>query len=199
MAATPHAARDEAIRTIRNLTMFHGQDEGERLARAKYSDIAKGTFSGWLKIARLPAEPPSMTLPAARAPGSTGGDAAPLSFEERIAKMDRQADMIAAQCMTQVTDPTTGEVTLKAKNLAMLAQAVRLQASAAELLVKYAQAAWNQGRMEELYQQVIDAIGEVDRGLQQAVLARLRGLNERRGGVANLGIGVAPITEAADF
>jgi hypothetical protein len=45
--------------------------------------------------------------------------------------------MIAAQCLVQVTDPTTGEVTLKARNLAMPAQSVRLQAAAAELLVKH--------------------------------------------------------------
>jgi hypothetical protein len=46
MAAAPHPQRDEAISTIRNLVAFHGQEEGERLARAKYAVIvAKGTLS----------------------------------------------------------------------------------------------------------------------------------------------------------
>jgi hypothetical protein len=113
--------------------------------------------------------------------------------------MDRQADMIAAQCLVQVTDPTTGEVTVKARNLAMLAQSVRLQAAAAELLVKHGVMALNLGRMEELYATVIEEIGKADRGVQQAVVARLRELNERRGGADKFGLGAAPATETADF
>ncbi|MFP3604686.1 hypothetical protein [Paraburkholderia sp. SIMBA_053] len=196
MAAAPHPLRDEAIATAQNLVAFHGQEEGERLARAKYAAIPKGTFSGWLKLARRPAEPPSM--PAPRSSGSTGADGAPLTFEERISKMDRQADLIAAQCMTEVVDPMTGGVTVKAKNLAMLATAVRLQAVAAELLVKHHSVVFNQEQTRELYDAVIEAVGEVDRSLQQAVMTKLRDLSERRGR-ARFGIGVAPATELADF
>ena len=108
--------------------------------------------------------------------------------------------MIAAQCMVQVTDTTTGEVTFKARNLAMLAQAVRLQSTAAELIVKHHAAVWNQTRIEELYQVVIDEVGKVDRSLQQTVLARLRELSERRSNPgARFGIGVTPTTEAAEL
>jgi hypothetical protein len=198
MAATPHAARDEAIRTIRNLVSFHGQTEGEKLARAKYSEIAKGTFSGWVKLARLPAEAESMPAPAPRVSGS-GGNAAPMSFDERIATMDRHVALIVAQCTTEVVDPVTGARTVKAKNPVVLAQAVRLQNAAADLIVKHAQLAWNHGRMEELYNEVIAAIGEVDPGVQRAVLARLRESAERRrGGVDRFGIGARDIEASAE-
>jgi hypothetical protein len=203
MAREAHPQRTEAIRAIIEHEAALGPTEGARAARKLFPAIGDPTWKSWIKAARrpapAPAPSPSMTLPAARASGSLGGDAVPLTFEERIAMMDRHVALIVAQCTTEVVDPATGARTTKARNPVVLAQAVRLQAQAAELLVKYAQAAWNQGRMEELYQQVIDAIGEVDRGMQQAVLKRLRGLNERRGGAVKFGLGVTPATELADF
>jgi hypothetical protein len=69
MAAAPHPQRDAAIATIRNVTAFHGAEEGEKLARAKYSGIPMGTFSGWEKLARRPAEPESVPARSVRSSG----------------------------------------------------------------------------------------------------------------------------------
>lgn len=140
-------------------------------------------MNGWIVAARLPAEPPLMPAPASRASGSSGG-ARSMSFDERNAKMDHQADLIAAQCMTQVVDPVTGEVTVKARNLAMLAQAVRLQNAAAMLLVKYQQASWSVESVKAYHEDMLDSIGaavngSADRELPSCLDARYVALQQR--------------------
>ena len=179
MARQPHPARDHAISDIKNLVAFYGdQAEGERAARAKWADIPATTFAGWCALARRPAEPASVRLTSVRAPAA---DSKPMTFEERIAAMDRHVEMIIVASTREVVDEVTGEVIKTvARNPAMLAQAVRLQQSAAELLVRGSQLAWNLGRMEDMYDSVIAEIGKVSPEVQQAVLSRLRELSKSR-------------------
>lgn len=184
MAAKPHALRDAAIATIRNLTAFHGAEEGEKLARAKYSAIPKGTFSGWVKLARLPAEPPSAPAGSVRASASIedAGDLMP--FEQRIALLDRHIQMIVAASTREVIEEPSGERKTVAKNPSMLAQAVRLQHAAAELLAKNQRAVWTVEAVAEYHGEVIDAItaavkGAADRELAERVVAALNAIKNR--------------------
>lgn len=199
MARTPHPARDQAITQYRNLESFHGSAEAERIVRQKFADVPKTTVNGWLKLARLPAEPSSLPVTAARASGSTGGDAAPVDFEERIARIDRHVAMIVAQCTAEVVDPATGARTVKAKSPVVLGQAVRLQVQAAELLVKYHATVWDQERMEGFQRVVIEEVGKIDPATQRAIVARLRemGKHDNNPG-ARFGIGISQAIAAAE-
>lgn len=184
MAAAAHPQRDAAIATIRNLTSFHGAEEGEKLARAKYGAIPKGTFSGWLKLARLPAEPPSAPAGSVRASASIEDAGELMPFEQRIAMMDSHVRMIVVASTREVVEEPSGEIRTVARNPAMLAQAVRLQHAAAELLVKNQMASWTAEAVAEYHGQVMDAINEAvrgaaDRDMADRVIAALRALETR--------------------
>jgi len=193
MAAEAHPQRAEAISVIRSMRAFYSQDpaEGERQAYAKFPDIAKATWSGWVKLARQPAEPASVRPTSVRASTMPAADGKPLTFEQRIARIDSHVAMIVTASTREVIDESSGEIRTLAKNPAMLAQAVRLQSGAAEMLVKYAIAVENLGRMQELYDTIIEEIGKVSPEVQRAVFDRLREVNEQRGN-ARFGIGVVP-------
>ncbi|WP_429344738.1 hypothetical protein [Paraburkholderia sp. GAS42] len=188
------------------MTAFHGQAEGERLARAKYSSIPKGTFSGWLKQARLPAEPPSLAVPCSAA--ATGGDAAPLTFEERIARIDQHVRLIVTQCTGEVVDPATGVRTVKAKNPVVLGQAVRLQVQAAELLTRRAESVWTTEKLQEWAEGLIECIAGVvnragDRQLAEQIFAAMQAHDKRwagtgiRFGIAGRAPSATPALEGA--
>ncbi|KAA0997823.1 hypothetical protein FVF58_47550 [Paraburkholderia panacisoli] len=96
-------------------------------------------------------------------------------------------------------DPETGRRG-RLKNPLLLTAGHAALAQTASLVVKHREAIFNQARLEELYEVIIDEVGKADRGVQRAVLARLRELSERRGNPgARFGLGVAPATETADF
>ncbi|MBB5463791.1 hypothetical protein [Paraburkholderia sp. Cpub6] len=205
--------RFEALNQIRKYMLEHGEQEGARLAKLDgYKHINKATWSQWCKLVReedrqlaidVIRNVPHPGVPAGQAPSFTPiTPATPeqrvavrraLDFFRKIRVMVDDAQMLADYSMT--VDSTTG--VRKVKNPVMLAQSHKMRAVTLTLALKHAEAVWNQERMEELYNAVIGAIGEVDRGLQRAALEKLRELNERRGGAAKFGIGVVSETEAA--
>ncbi|SOE59100.1 hypothetical protein SAMN05414139_01474 [Burkholderia sp. D7] len=189
MAAAPHPQRDAAIATIRNLRAFHGPDEGERQARAKFPDVPKGTFSGWVKLARLPAEQVPAPAHSSRAYAPPASDNKPLTFEERIAAIDRHVAMVVEASTREVVDTDSGDVRRVARNPSMLATAVRLQSQACELLVRYAATVSDMRKSDEFYGVVLEALGEASPEVQRAVFDRLRAVNEQQDG-ARLGLGL---------
>ncbi|MCU1314672.1 MAG: hypothetical protein JWM54_2429 [Acidobacteriaceae bacterium] len=198
MAAAPHPQRDAAIATIRNMRAFHGPEEGERQARAKFPDVPKGTFSGWVKLARLPAEPASVRPTSSRAYAVPAADGKPMTFEERVASIDRHVAMVVEASTREVVDTDSGEVRRVARNPSMLATAVRLQSQACELLVRYAATVSELGEMDEFMGVVIEEIGKVSPEVQRAVLMRMRELAEQQAGARfGLGLGNAPAAVSA--
>ncbi|MGT2471663.1 hypothetical protein [Paraburkholderia terrae] len=205
--------RFDALNVIRKYVREHGEPEGQRLAKLDgYKHINKATWSQWCKLVReedrqlavdVTLNVPNPGVPAGQAPPFT--PITPVTPEQREAV--RQAiDFFLEICVMREdaqllrdysapVDPTTG--VRKVRNPVMLAQSHKMRGVTLTLALKHAEAAWNLGQMDELYSAVIEAVGQADKGVRQAVLARLRELNERRGGAAKLGIGVAPA--AADL
>lgn len=208
--------RFDALNQIRKYMLEHGEQEGQRLAKLDgYKHINKATWSQWCKLVReedrqlavdVIRHVPHPGVPAGQAPPLT--PITPATPEQRVAvrrALDffREISVMAddAQLLAEYSvsvDPATG--VRKVRNPAMLAQSHKMRGVTLTLALKHAEAAWNLGRMEELYSAVIEAVGKADPEVRQAVLARLRELNDgRRGGAAKLGISVAPATEADDF
>jgi len=189
MAAAAHPQRDAAIATIRNMRAFHGPEEGERQARAKFPDVPKGTFSGWVKLARQPAEQVPVSATSSRAYAAPAADGKPLTFEQRVASIDAHVAMVVEASTREVVDVDTGEVRRVARNPSMLATAVRLQSQACELLVKHAAAVAELGRQEEFIRTVLEVIGEVAPEVQRAVISRMYEMREQAP-VARFGLGL---------
>ncbi|RZF23772.1 hypothetical protein EVC45_42405 [Paraburkholderia sp. UYCP14C] len=206
--------RFDAMNHIRRYVLEHGEQEGQRLAKlAGYRHVNKATWSQWCKRVReedrqLEADVilnvPHPGVPAGQAPPFT--PITPATPEQRVAvrrALDffRELNTMAddAQLLRDYSvavDSATG--VRKVKNPVMLAQSHKMRGVTLTLALKHAEAAWNMGRMDELYTCVIEAVGKADRGVQRDVIARLRELDARRGGASELGIGVVPLTAAID-
>ncbi|CAN7774693.1 hypothetical protein [Paraburkholderia hospita] len=206
--------RFDALNQIRKYMLEHGEQEGARLAKLDgYKHINKATWSQWCKLVRdedrqlavdVIRNVPHPGVPAGRAPTFT--PITPATPEQRVAvrrALDffREISVMAddAQLLADysvVVDPATG--VRKVKNPVMLAQSHKMRGVTLTLALKHAEAAWNMGQMQELYDCVIEAVGKADRDVQRDVIARLRELDARRGGAAELGIGRLPVTAVAD-
>lgn len=69
----------------------------------------------------------------------------------------------------------------KLKNPVMMDRSIARRISIIETYLHAIDAVYNAERLRELYELIIDEVGKADVDLQQAVLARLRALNNRRG------------------
>ncbi|MBK3737664.1 hypothetical protein G3A39_00380 [Paraburkholderia aspalathi] len=173
-----------------------------------YKHINKATWSQWCKLVREedrqlavdvmlnvphPGVPVGQALPCTPitpvTPEQREAVHRALDFFQEIRVMREDAQLLADYSVA--IDPATG--VRKIRNPVMLEKSHKMRATTLTLALKHAETVWNQGRMEELYQVVVEEVGKVDPRVRQAILAHLRELHERRGGAARLGIGAVPV------
>ncbi len=193
---------------IRRYVLEHGEQEGQRLAKLDgYRHVNKATWSQWCKRVReedrqLAADVilnvPHPGVPAGQAPPFT--PITPVTPEQReavrqaldffleIGVMREDAQLL--RDYSAPVDPVKG--VRKVRNPVMLEKSNKMRATMLTLALKHAETVWNQERMEELYQAVVDEVGKADHGVRQAIIVHLRELHERRGGAARVGIGALP-------
>lgn len=207
MPREAHPDRTNALIAIREHVGRLGTVEGQRAARKLFPNIGKPTWESWCRLVRLgertdveqPAEAVAVvTRPLTPVtPIAADVELRGFEFDHRIAEMDAAARALIDYAWP--IDPETGRRG-RLKNPLLLKAGHAALAQMASLVVKHREAVFNQARLEELYEVIIDEVGKADRGVQRAVLARLRELSERRGNPgARFGHGVAPATETADF
>lgn len=97
-------------------------------------------------------------------------------FMSYFAEVVEDAELVKQSAITVNADGTK-----KVKNPMLLDNNIRRRLDIMTTFIQSVQAVWNLGKMEELYDAVIEEIGKVDPETQQAILARLRDLNNRRG------------------
>lgn len=218
MPRPPDPQRFNALTQIRKYVQEHGEQEGARLAKLDgYRHINKATWSQWCKLVRE--EDRQLAVDVIRNvphPGVPAGQAVPITPitpatpEQRVAvhrALDffREINVMVADAQlladySVAVDSATGA--RKVKNPVMLAQSHKMRGVTLMLALRHAEAAWNTEQIRELYDAVIETVGEADKGVQRAVIAKLRELNARRGGAAEIGIGIGigavPVTAAAD-
>ena len=194
MARKAHDQRDDAVAAMRRLSNEHGVREGCRLAREMFPDVPKPSWGRWRQeaVGRMPeqeardtatsarlAHEVRSTIPAIGELVTAPADVIPvqkraLDFWKMLGELDDDAQLLRSYATTTLPDGTR-----KVRVPVALVGAHRMRADLIRLALEHAGVVWNTERMRELYDCVIEAIGEVDRDLQKAVLDRLRRLRDR--------------------
>jgi hypothetical protein len=128
-------------------------------------------------------------LPVAPSPAIISqmpGEVAAQTFDFMAYFQDVVAD---TELVTQAAVTINPDGTRKARNPGLLDSNIRRRLDIMTTFIQSVQAVWNLGKMEELYNAVIEEVGKVDPETQQAILARLRDLNNKRGMTVHARIG----------
>lgn len=120
-------------------------------------------------------------LPAAPSPAiisSMPGEVAAATFDFMAYFNDivRDTAMLRDASVTKNEDGTE-----KLKNPMLMERSVARRISIIETWLHSMEAVWNLEKMQELYRVIVEEIGRVDPETQQAILVRLRELNNRTG------------------
>lgn len=149
------------------------------------------------KVKKLPADarrqeaeangtqPIAKHLPAAPSPQfvAKNGEAGlqSIDFVAEIHALYRDASMLRAFGISQVTDPETGEVTERIKNPAAFDKSIVRRADLLDTAIKAVQEVWDLRTMQNFYETIIEEIGKESPEVQRRIMERLADLNSRVG------------------
>lgn len=122
-----------------------------------------------------------MHLPTAPSPAviasMSGAEAgAVFDFMGSFRRVVEDADLLRDKAFSDNPDGTK-----RLTNPMLLDNSIRRRLTILETYLKAMSEAYNLQKLQELYHLVIDEVGKADPGVQQAILARLRTLNDERG------------------
>jgi hypothetical protein len=104
-----------------------------------------------------------------------------LDFAEEIENLYRDAELLRAFSVKEVTDTESGEVSERIKNAHTFEKSIKTRASIIETSLKVLDELWNARTIQQFYSIIIEEIGKADLETQKRILARLRVVNERHG------------------
>ncbi|MFM0060633.1 hypothetical protein PQR64_33920 [Paraburkholderia phytofirmans] len=181
MAREAHPDRARALIEIGEHVERLGKIEGQRAARKLFPNVGKPTWESWCRLVRVGEraaveQPAGIVIVATHpvtpvAPMAAGIEPSGLGFDRWIAEIDEINR--ALKDVAWPIDPETGRRG-RVKNPMLLKVARDGFAQSAGLIVKHREAVFNQDRIEDFYQIIIEEVGKADRGVQHAVVARLR-------------------------
>ena len=195
--------REQAVRTIRELTQTQGVAEGCQLAREKYADVPAGTWGRWRaeavgsvreqsKIdgdavdalaAEVIAEIPPMTMLAA-SPAEAGAPAVrrALDFWRMLAELDEDAQLLREFAVTTGPDGKR-----KVRVPFALRDAHRMRCDLVRLALQHAETVMASDQQNRLNQTVIEEIAKESPEVAQRIIRRLRAMVDRGRETAALG------------
>lgn len=198
--------REQAVRTIRELTQQHGVAEGVRLAREKFADVPPGTWGRWraeavgsvreqCKIngeavdalaAEVVAEIPPMTLLSA-SPAEAGAPAVrrALDFWRMLNELDEDAQLMRSFAIK--TDPD-GKRRVRVPRA--LHDAHRMRVGLVRLALQHTETVQRSDQQHRLNQAVIEEISAASPEVAQRIIKRLRMMVDR--GREAVALGSAP-------
>ena len=93
----------------------------------------------------------------------------------------RDAELMRSKSVRRETDTETGESREVLANPMLMDNSIRRRLQIMETYLQSMDQLYNLEKIQELYRLVIDEVGKADPAVQQAILARLRVLNNQRG------------------
>lgn len=184
--------RDEAVRTIRELTQKHGVAEGVRLAREQFSDVPPGSWGRWraqavgsvreqhkiddeavdaLASDLLHQIPPPEEL-VCKVEDAVPATRRALDFWKMLAELDEDA-----QLMRNFAVKVDADGNRRVRVPRALHDAHRMRCDLIRMALQHSATAWSVERMRGFYDVIIAEIGAESPDMQRRVLGRLRKLN----------------------
>ncbi len=93
----------------------------------------------------------------------------------------RDAELMRSKSVRREVDPVTGDTRELLVNPMLMDNSIRRRLQIMETYLQSMDQLYNLEKIQELYRLVIDEVGKADPAAQQAILARLRELNNQRG------------------
>ncbi|SEI81405.1 hypothetical protein [Paraburkholderia diazotrophica] len=184
MARPSHPERARALIEIRRHIGEYGAVEGPRKARERFPGVGKMTWLAWVRQVRD--EDSDMAAEAARLVPRPDAPLPPLTDHHRAATrqaIDFFGEMAAmvddAKLLADYSVVVDDNGRRRVKNPVTLALANRMRATNINLAMRHSELVWDVSRMQAMFDELIDAISDIDQDVATRVINAMRGVSEK--------------------